>query len=85
MAIYGPPVIFFVFFDTSLWVRFSVKNIKQNKKQALLSLISQAIPVDGHVCVFWTISYAIVCHHGYHTDQKHAKSTYCSDWTGIWW
>lgn len=34
---------------------------KKKKKESLVvsNTISQAIPVDGHVCVFWTISYAI--------------------------
>lgn len=63
----------FVFFFSFLWVSFNVK-----KSLSVSNTLSQAIPVDGHVCVlrgcFWTIvSYAIVCSHGYHTDQKHAN------------
>lgn len=67
--------LFFMFCDPYLWVRFSVK-----KKRKPCCLQSQAIPVDGHwgvfgwfFLLFWTISYAIVCHPGYHEDQKHAK------------
>lgn len=39
--------LLFLSFDTFLWVSFSVK-----KSLAVSNTLSQAIPVDGHVCVF---------------------------------
>lgn len=72
LAVYGPPVfcffcLFFFVLWQFLWVSFSVK------KPCCLQY-----NISSHSCrwtclCFWTISYAIVCHHGYHTDQKHAN------------
>lgn len=64
---YTGHLLLFLFFDTFLWVSFSVK------KPCCLQYTMSSHSCRWTCLCFWTISYAIVCHHGYHTDQKHAN------------
>lgn len=76
---YTGHLLLFLFFDTFLWVSFSVK------KPCCLQYT-----MSSHSCRWTCLCFLdhFLCHSlpsRLSYRPKACKSTYCSDWTGIWW